>query len=200
MGKATKMKIQASKEVSFNGSPKMLSVKGSPRVSPRADDMNKTANTQIDPMANTIGQNFQVPGSIKKGMNMTNFSPSAQSNKFETISRRIDKAHNQSIREVMMDPAMRQLSDTWMGAFYTQDARKLAKKKQADKKWLKREDSKQVMQTSSSKKLHPSESYQKLMRLKQKKQKLMKVEMQLAQRKSRIDMTTETDHLEKNDS
>lgn len=77
----------------------------------------------------------------------------------------------------MMDPAMRQLSDTWMGAFYTQDAKKLAKKKQLEKKWLQREDSRQVIQTSSSKKLHPSESYQKLMRLKQKKQKLMKVEM-----------------------
>ena len=75
-------------------------------------------------------------------MNMTNFSPSVQSNKFESISRRIDKAHNKSIREVMMEPAMRQLSDTWMGAFYTQDPRKLAKKKRADKRWLQREDSK----------------------------------------------------------
>ena len=177
MGKATKMRIEASKGATFNGSPKMLSGATSPRVSPRADDMNKTATTQIDAHASTIGPTFQVPGSIKKGMNMTNFSPSAQSNKYETISRRIDKAHNKSIRDVMMDPAMRQLSDTWMGAFYTQDAKKLAKKKQLEKKWLQREDSRQVIQTSSSKKLHPSESYQKLMRLKQKKQKLMKVEM-----------------------
>lgn len=76
MGKATKMRIEASKGATFNGSPKMLSGNGSPRVSPRADDMNKTAGTQLDAKANTVGQNFQVPGSIKKGMNMTNFSPS----------------------------------------------------------------------------------------------------------------------------
>ena len=162
--------------------------------------MNKTATTQIDGKANTIGQNFQVPGSIVKGMNMTTFSPGAGTNKFESISRRIDKAHKKSIRDIMMEPEMRHLSETWMGAFYTQDPRKLARKKQADKRWLQREDSKHVLKTSSSKKLNPSESYQKLMRLKQKKQKLIKVEMQLAQRKSRIDMTTETDHLEHNNS
>lgn len=36
----------------------------------------------------------------------------------------------------MMEPEMRHLSDTWMGAFYTQDAKKLASKKKSDKKWL----------------------------------------------------------------
>ena len=28
-------------------------------------------------------------------------------------------AHKESLREIMADPEMHQLSDTWMGAFYT---------------------------------------------------------------------------------
>lgn len=36
-------------------------------------------------------------------------------------------AHKESLREIMADPDMHQLSDTWMGAFYTNPPKKKKK-------------------------------------------------------------------------
>ena len=38
-------------------------------------------------------------------------------------------AHKESLKEIMADPEMQQLSDTWMGAFYTKPPK--MKKKQS---------------------------------------------------------------------
>lgn len=53
-------------------------------------------------------------------------SPNIKSNKvagmkYVSLERKMSKAHKEDIRSMMTDPAMRHLSGTWMGAFYTQD-------------------------------------------------------------------------------
>ena len=58
---------------------------------------------------------------MKKGMDRGPNTKSKASYKFVSVERKVNKAHKDSIRAMMCDPAMRHLSGTWMGAFYTQE-------------------------------------------------------------------------------
>ena len=58
---------------------------------------------------------------MKQGMDRGPNTKSKTNYKFVSLDRKVNKAHESSIRAMMCDPAMRHLSGTWMGAFYTQE-------------------------------------------------------------------------------